>query len=198
MRVFSRLREWLRAKYIPAFDLDLVPPSDSGFDRFELLLERLASAGVASSNDLEGCSPAEIEQLKSRFSVTLPATYRWYLTTMGKRSGRLFTHDHMAVYYPHVLRMTAEYREETADFPNDTSVDLPVDALIIAGRLGDQFQFIRCNNLEDSPVWYFNVLDNQIAESNPSIIFWLHSFCDQAEQAIKNGYFDAYPNGTSP
>jgi hypothetical protein len=71
---------------------------------------------------------------------------------MGHQSGKLFTHDHLAVFYPYVLTMTHEERERWAEQPPGKRVELPEDALIITGLLGDYFEFICCNDTEDSPV----------------------------------------------
>lgn len=75
------------------------------------------------------------------------------------------------------------------DVPDEERVELPKDALIIAGRLGEQFQFIRCNDSCDSPVWYFNERELGIKQSHPNVIAWLYSFADEAQQAIANGYY---------
>lgn len=165
---------------------------------YEAFLRRLSARDVASSSDLVGCSDAEIVHLEARYSITLPVSYRWYLSAMGKKSGRLFTHDHMAVYFDHVCEMTAQHRQDAIEYPDEPTVELPDDALIVAGRLGEQFQFLRCNDPDDSAVWYFNEYDHQIVDSAQSVLDWLESFCDAAEQAIQNGYFDIYPNGTTP
>ena len=198
MSAFDRLREWMRARYAPELELDITPVPEGVHDQLDAFLKRLIETGVAAKSDLVGCSGTEIEQLETRYSVTLPASYRWYLTTMGKRSGRLFTHDHLAVYFSDVLSMTAEHREREIEFADKTWVELSSDALIIAGRLGEQFQFIHCTDPEDSPVWYFNEWDKQVARSKQSILDWLNSCCDDAQRAIARGYYDWIPNGTSP
>ncbi|MDA8743273.1 SMI1/KNR4 family protein [Rubripirellula amarantea] len=167
-------------------------------EHFDALLTRLKESDVASSDDLVGCTSREIARLEARYSIALPKSYRWYLSTMGKRSGRLFTHDHMAVYFDHVFEMTDQLRREAIDDPDEPYVELPDDALVIAGRLAEQYQFIRCGDSMDSPVWYFNEYDYEIVVSCSSVLDWLNSYCDLAEQAIANGYFDIYPEGTTP
>jgi hypothetical protein len=78
------------------------------------------------------------------------------------------------------------------------SVQLPQDAIIIASRLAEQFQFIRCNDALDSCVWYFREWDNQVVESNKSVVDWLYTFCDEARTSIAKGYYEEFPNGTAP
>lgn len=172
--------------------------------RFNQLLHRMEISHVASRAECIGCTPVEIKALEDRYGVRLPQTYLRYLEVMGHRSGKLFTCDHMAVFYAHVMAMTADQLRmwAEAEFENDSgrqqTFQLPVDALLIAGRLGDQFEFIRCSEPYDSPVWYFNTWDWQIQEVHASVLDWLESWCGEAESAIASGYFDLFPDGTTP
>ena len=115
---------------------------------------------------------------------------------MGHRSGRLFTHDHMAVFYPHALTMTADERQSWAERRAEDGsgppqgFEFPADALLIAGRLGEQFGFIRCSGQDDAPVWYLNNYRWQTRELHPSVLEWLECWCEAAEGAIARGYFD--------
>jgi hypothetical protein len=149
---------------------------------------------IASASDLVGCSQEEIAALESRYRVRLPNTYRQYLQAMGHRSGRLFTSDHMAVFYPYVIEMMDMFVHK-AD-PSER-LTLPPHSLLIASRLGDQFSFISCEEEKDSAVWHIN-RQNQPLKTHDSVISWLDSWCEEAERAIASGYFDAYPNGTVP
>jgi hypothetical protein len=173
-------------------------------DRFDRLLRRMERSGVASPIELVGCSSDEIDALESRYSVVLPRMYRRYLEVMGHRSGRLFTHDHLAVFYPHVLAMTSDERRSWAERQKKDgsgpppAFEFPVDALLIAGRLGEQFEFVRCGGQDDVPVWYLNNYRWQTRESHPSVLAWLECWCEAAESAIAGGYFDEYPEGTTP
>src|SRR5436190_1175892 len=47
-------------------------------DQFAELLARMAATGVASADELEGCTAAEIRQLESRYGIRLPPTYRHF------------------------------------------------------------------------------------------------------------------------
>lgn len=174
------------------------------FDRFQRLLRRMEKSAVALPSQLVGCSEQEVAALEARYQLRLPQTYTTYLQVMGHKSGRLFTHDHMAVFYRYVLEMTADERQLWA---KSNAVDgsgpppgfeLPPDGLLIAGRLGDQFEFIRCHGQDDSQVWYFNTWDWQMRESNSSVLAWLEAWCGEAERAIATGYFDQFPEGTIP
>jgi SMI1 / KNR4 family (SUKH-1) len=135
------------------------------------ILRHLESSHIATAADLVGCSAIEITTLEAKYQIQLPHTYKKYLQIMGHQSGRLFTFDHMAVSYPYVLSMTEDIRQEWAseNLPPE-NFSLPADALIISGRLGEQFEFIQCTGEEDSPVWYFNTWNWNVKESQPSLI----------------------------
>jgi hypothetical protein len=100
--------------------------------------------------------------------------------------------------------MTAQERKKWAECHAEdgsgppSTFEFPADALLIAGRLGDQFEFIRCMGQEDSPVWYFNTWEWLVRESHPSVLAWLECWCGEAERAIADGYYDIFPEGTIP
>jgi hypothetical protein len=174
--------------------------------RFDRLLRRMERSGVAFPEQLIGCSPSEIAALEARYSLRLPYSYRRYLEVMGHKSGKLFKHDHMAVTYPYVFAMTADQRELWAEWrrahgrhpPPPPGFEFPEDALLIAGRLGEQFEFIRCSGQEDVPVRYLHNYRWQTRETHPSVLQWLECWCEAAEKAIARGYFNEYPDGTNP
>lgn len=172
--------------------------------RLTALLRRLERSCVVAPGDMVGCTAKEIEALEAKYQLQVPRTYRRYLEVMGHRSGRLFACDHAAVFYDSILAMTAEKRNQwSRDNAEDgigppDEFEFPTDALIINGRLGEQFEFIRCNNQVDSPVWYFNTYEWQVRQTEPSVLAWLESWCKESETAIADGYFEVSPAGTTP
>lgn len=167
-------------------------------DSYDDLLNLLEEEAIASRESLIGCTSEEIEILEQRYGIKLPKSYRQYLEQMGHESGRLFTHDHLAVFYPYVLEMTAEERQYAAEEPGEKGIELPDDALIILGRLSEHFEFIRCNDPNDSPVWYYRERDFEIKQAHATVLEWLFGFADEAKEAIGSGYYDTFPDGTFP
>lgn len=165
---------------------------------FDNFLQRLEDGRIAQRASLVGCTKAEVAALESKYELKLPATYRAYLITMGHRSGRLLTHDHNAATYSHVMDLTAQCREDYGEFSHCGLPELPADALVIVGRLGEQFMMIRCSLPDDSPVWYFNEHGDEFKQSFQSVLQWLNSLADEAESAIANGYYERFPPGTQP
>ena len=125
-------------------------------------------------------------------------TYRWYLTALGQGAGRLFRHDHLAVTMEHVLDMTEDVRKRMTE--DGAERQLPDDALVILGRLDAYFQFIRCDDGVDSPVWELNEDDWRFPAHpiHQSTIEWLEFWSGEAENAIRTGYFIWLPGGTRP
>ena len=165
---------------------------------FSELLNRLESSGIASRSELRGCTDAEILAVETRYHVMLPQTYRTYLSLMGHQSGRLLTHDHYAASYNDVLTLTDSYGEHLRLDDDEPFIELPHDAIIILGRLGEYFQVIRCSSPDDSPVWCFNVGDATLTDAFPSVLDWLKSHATESERAIRAGYYKMFPHGTTP
>src|SRR5688572_27013995 len=137
--------------------------------RFESLLGRIKSSGIARPLELKGCSEEEIIWLEQKFGVVLPRAYRKYLETMGQGAGRLFTHDHAAVTYPYLADLTTKANETLAS-------KLPQTAFVIHGRLGETFLFILCDNSEDSAVYRVIEWGQRINKVYLSVMDWLHEY----------------------
>jgi len=165
---------------------------------FATFVDGLQRERVAT--ELRGCTAAEVRELEQALGCTLPLAYRLYLETMGHAAGRLFTHDHLAVTYEHVLELREELEDAMTDsFESSSSrFHLPERACVISGRLGEQFHYIVCDHAEDTPVFSVNTFDQKPRRVYPSILSWLRDQKAQALEAIQSGYFDKYPNGTTP
>ena len=154
----------------------------------------------AVANELRGCSPEEVLELERVHGCRIPRAYRLYLRTMGHAAGRLFTHDHYAVTYEHVLHLGEQLRDGLAEVGalNAPEFRLPTNALVIVGRLGEQFEYIVCDDPEDSPVFYVSTYDRVATRAYTSVLAWLQDMRSEAVEAIRDGYYDKYPNGTRP
>ena len=164
-----------------------------------IIIKRLTDTGIAHPDKLVGCTPQELDQLESKYSVQLPEFYRWYLLTMGKDSGLLLCCDHYAATYDEVLENTSYWRTFVLECEQEDDTELfhlPDDAFVINNRLGEQFEYIRCDNADDSAVWYFNMWEPTSQQHKTSLYYWLLTLMDQCESAIQNGYFENQPRGT--
>jgi hypothetical protein len=166
----------------------------SPFDDFVALL---VSSGVARPDEFQGCTAEELTVFERDFGLNLPAIYRQFLARMGHSAGKLFAHDHVLAYYPAVRSMLNDLRipreEPVESLDEETylrTVTLPDNALIIAGRLDEQFHFIVCQGGEDAPVFYFSEEGEPREQIYDSILDWLEDWRSGAEEAIREGYFE--------
>ena len=153
----------------------------------------LASAvaqNLGKATDFRGCSPEEIASLERLFSVQILPPYRRYLELMGHSAGLVFRWDHLAVNLAHVIQFTESERAKRGDA-------IPDDALIICSRLGEQFEFLRCNNGDDA-IYYYNEDDISPRIEFTSFDEWLEAQLDSAVDAVESGYFEDNPEGTEP
>ena len=75
---------------------------------------------------------------------------------------------------------------------------LTADAFIICGRLGEQFEFITCEQGNESPVWYYSQWAPTAKIEFGSFTEWLNAQLEGALEALNDGYFLRYPQGTEP
>ena len=153
-------------------------------DSIDRLVERLNETGVASRDQLRGCSADEIAALEAKYCIVLPDTYRRFLELMGHSAGQLFAHDRVEAGYARVLEMTEEQRRWHHDEPEEQPIRLPDDALIVLGRFDEQFSFIRCRGTADSAIYYYEMLDPAAQRWSPSLVTWLNLWCDEAASVV--------------
>ena len=122
---------------------------------------------------------------------------------MGKESGLLLCCDHYAATYDEVLENTdywrafvSECEQESDDEDASKLFQLPDNTFVINSRLGEQFEYIQCDDTNDSAIWYFNMWEPTSKQHKTSIYYWLLTLMDQCESAIKSGYFEIHPRGT--
>ena len=159
------------------------------------IIARADQAGLLSSRPLRGCARSEIEYLEHKYGLRLPSGYRRFLELAGHESGLLFRWDYLAVSFEHVSGLT---EDEQARLREDGSPPLPADAFIICGRLSEQFEFIRTEQGDASPVWYYAEWKPSPTINYSSFAEWLAAKLERAIKAQASGYFARYPQGTEP
>ncbi len=173
---------------------------------FQTFLDRMAQYDIADRSVLRGCRPDEIEALEQKLGVRLPSVYREYLLLMGRKSGRLFAHDHLAVFYPHVQTATDDalswyvhqkwMKDRVPPVPD--AFEWPDEGVFIQSRLGEDWHFIRCTDAGDSPVWMIDGTNWEIRQVHASVQDWLSDNMDACRAAIEAGYFYEQAYGTQP
>ena len=165
-------------------------------DPFDRLLAKMAKSNVASADELQGCTSAQIAAIEKRYSVRLPNTYRRYLEVMGRKSGRLFTHDYLSTDYRFALRGTAEVRKQLVEW--ESGFEIPPDAFVILGRDAEQYNFIRCNDVEDSRVWAIDLGEERVRSRRfrTSVVGWLRAWANEAAEVVASGWYAPKSHGS--
>jgi hypothetical protein len=119
----------------------------------ELIRDELINMKIATLETVRGCSPQEIEGIKSRQGVDyLPGLYVEYLAVLGKEDGDL--HVGSDRLYSHLL-LLKDWAKELLE-ENDQPFDLPADAFVFLMHQGYQFlYFPTANRDNDPPVFYY-------------------------------------------
>ena len=156
----------------------------------EQFVEHGELTGIVGTFSRKGCSSAEIEALEQKYAITLPHSYRHFLSVMGHNSGRVFSHDHMQVNYSYVVDATNELPREIAEEYPDIDNPLSPDALVIASRLGACHWYIMCNDLNDSPIWTLQEPHFEPTLVEDSVVEWLFWWATEAAMAIESGYYE--------
>ncbi len=120
-------------------------------DRITKVAEILVRQGVATENTITGCSTKEIEEVESDVGRPLPLSYREFLAKLGRGAGSFYVGTHL--FYPTLLGITAAAHELVAE--DEADIVLPKDAIAFMMHQGYQFMFVRADEGEDPPVYYY-------------------------------------------
>jgi hypothetical protein len=120
-------------------------------DRIAKAASILVRHGVATESTICGCAAQEIEDVESDAGRTLPLAYREFLAKMGRGAGNFFVGTDL--FYPCVLGITEAGHELVTE--DRAKLVLPQDAIAFMMHQGYQFMFIRADDGEDPPVYYY-------------------------------------------
>lgn len=132
-------------------DEDISQKQSLFHDKIAAVAERLCSRGVATRDNICGCSPEEIAKVRAEFKIPLPLAYEEFLSQMGRSAGRFYEGTDM--FFPKILGAKAAARELVAEDP--FGVEFPDDAIPFSMHQGYQFLFVRSSEGDDPPVYYY-------------------------------------------
>lgn len=133
----------------------------------EELIRRFIRAGLATPEQLRGCSAADIEQIEATLGLHLPASYRDFLLIVGRRAGQFYATGHLT--YPDLLanrqRAEAMLAEEAAILGEERNpFRLPTDAVVFLAWEA-HFRFLRTHPPDaDPPVFDYLGFDEDPAQ----------------------------------
>jgi hypothetical protein len=131
----------------------------SGTEGFEIdeqdnviseLVRRILLLGIASPEEIQGCTKEEVEEIQAYAGVKLPAIYLDFLYTMGRGAGNFFKGSDM--FYPSLLGLRKAAEELLSE--EGASFSLPKDAFVFLMHQGYQFLFFRTLGCSDDPPVY--------------------------------------------
>lgn len=146
---------WDHSRY--SFWWDVQARAIAETQTIEQLVERIVAAEHGTKDGFRGCSAEELADLEAAHGLTLPEAYRSFLAVMGQETQGLFAWDHLEVHYPYVLTATAEQRQYAIEDDELSAFEAALGPcpLLICGRLGEQFFFLRGDDPK-AQVWYWN------------------------------------------
>lgn len=109
----------------------------------------LLQKGLATEGTLKGISIADIGRIESSIDLQLPKAYKSFLTSFGKKAGKLA--DDVVFLYPEILGL----RKELEDMVDEESLDfeIPSKAFVFSGYQGFQYHYFICDGKENPAVY---------------------------------------------
>lgn len=139
----------------------------------EDIAKALSDAGLAPEEaPFKGASVNDILKIENRFSVTLPATYKQFLLTMGRQMGHFLrdfvvTYPQIIFHYDSVVRILA-----------GNQVTLPKTAFVFATTDSDGLYFFdTAKGTEDPPV--FLIAEDEAEQVYDSFSEWLRQLAKE-------------------
>ncbi|WP_127143208.1 SMI1/KNR4 family protein [Pelagibacterium montanilacus] len=153
----------------------------------EALRARLIASNIADPQDIEGCTPEEIDHLVSRFGP-LPESYRDILSVIGHRAGRLVDDHADWVYFDQLGRINRQARDVIDEYAeDDIDPDVPEEALFIAAHHGEKPMYLLAEGHADSAVWVLDFASGRVKKVHDSVWAWIEELLVSAEAAIAAG-----------
>jgi hypothetical protein len=119
-------------------------------DVISKLVRRILLLGIASPEEIQGCTKEEVEEIQADAGVNLLATYLDFLYAMGRGAGNFFKGSDM--FYPSLLGLRKAAEELLSE--EGASFSLPKDAFVFLMHQGYQFMFFRTLRCSDDPPVY--------------------------------------------
>lgn len=137
------------------------------------LADDLIRNGVADNETIRGCTPDEIKTLEETFNISLPESYKQFLSVMGNEAGS-FIYD-VDFTYKHLFQ-AKEIAEKILDRGRTrgrTNFSFTPSCFVFLTRLNEQFMFFDCSSNDDPPVFHFYEYDLEPKQVADTFSYWL-------------------------
>jgi hypothetical protein len=142
-------------------------------------IDKLVTSGLATSDEMVGCTEAELVSLERAYELRLPIAYRQFLGRLGNVAGQFLVGTDFLFSQLRELKQHAEalLRESGAAF------QLTETDFVFAMHQGYQFLFFRAEESPDPQVFHYEENDTEARCVAPSFTVWLDG-CVADEIAI--------------
>ncbi|WP_396610551.1 SMI1/KNR4 family protein [Haloferax sp. S1W] len=114
----------------------------------EEIVTEILDNGLATAEEIEGCSQSEIDHIEQQCEVLLPEAYRSYHRHIGKSSGEFLRG--YTCHYPRIIQEQA--KAERVLQREDTATELDKHKFVFAGSQGVTFFYFDVRE-PDPPVY---------------------------------------------
>jgi hypothetical protein len=144
------------------------------------LAKKVVESGLATSNEMKGCTNKEMLEIESAQGVSVPTTYRSFMMHMGRNAGRFLIGSDYA--YPGVLT----FREEAKRLlkRSNSPFTLPCTAFVFFFHQGYTFLYFDTNQKIDNPEIFMFTEGEEPVKSAKSLSAWLFA---ALEDDVKHG-----------
>ncbi len=115
--------------------------------QIQRLAHDIVAAGLASPEELVGCTGEDISALEKKFALTMPGLYVEWLVTMGRGAGKFLRGSD--AFFPALLELRDSALELLAECGN--KITLPHDAFVFLIHQGYQFLYFRTDQNDPDP-----------------------------------------------
>lgn len=145
---------------------------------FDAVAQRIINAGMATADDIAGCTESEVALVESQAGRRLPAAYRQFLLTMGRSAGEFYSGTDM--FFPDILHLTSQAR--TLLEGTQSEFRLPERAFVFSMHQGYQFAYFPMENDDDPAVYHYMEGDSGPEKSADSFSQFILTSLEQYEK----------------
>lgn len=130
--------------------------------------QRLLGAGIASPDQLRGCSQDEVASVERSFGLELPSAYKDFLRAFGHSAGGFWQDAEFTV--DRLVWLNREAREILAELES-VRLALPEQGFVFCSRRGEQFlYFLADGKAQNPPIYHFCIGYSEFVKASDT--FW--------------------------
>ena len=145
-------------------------------DYIDELINRLIDVGIATSDAIEPCTPEQIANIEKSNSISLPKSYKIFLSKMGSKAGTFMRGTDF--YYRHLPKLRGCAEELLKEW--DCSFTLSETDFVFLCHQGSQFMYFDTATGDDPPIYHYKEAQYEPQKVNDSFSNWLQCRVNEA------------------